>query len=547
MYVLATVAFVVAHWVRVGSVVAVGYSIASAIYNLWLSPLAGYPGPFCARLSSLPDFYHSLTGDRHLWIARNHETYGDVIRLRPDALLFRTPQAYRDIFNNGANVKRSHFYDMMTRNKRDKSTLTGTDPDLHAQKRRILNTVFSEKSLRSMEPILFEHVVRWCDLLGSEDGRNWSPPRKMSEACDYLVLDVLCDLCFGRAVGTKEPGDNKYREIPHIIAFFLRILYPLGHSPWLEALVWLKPRGLDWALEVMAPAKVRFLYTFVKESLNHRLELDHDGQRRINDKPGISERQDMLFHLLNAKDPQTGLPGYTPEALEAEAIMLTIAGSDTTSVIMAGFFFHIVRSPVVYRRLINEIRTAFASVEEIKGGRKLMSCQYLRACVDEAMRITPAGSAELPRIVLPGGLIIDGNHIPEGTTVGVAHWSFYRNEKYFPDPDVYRPERWIVDEATDITAEDVRKACSSCFPFAAGTTSCAGKPFALLELYMTIAITFWQYDARLFPGDTTGAGGKSRRWGRNNPKTFQLFDSYISIREGPMVQFTRRKETILGE
>ncbi|KAL3442896.1 cytochrome P450 [Aspergillus insuetus] len=540
MYVSAILALVLARWAPIVAGVAVVYLIGSSIYNLWLSPLAAYPGPIWARVSSFPDFYYSLTGDRHLWIARNHEIYGDVIRFRPDGLLFRTPQAYRDIFNNKGNVKRSHFYDMMTRNKFDKSTLTGTDPTLHAQKRRVLNTVFSEKSLRCMEPMLVQHVVRWCELLVDDDGTDWSAPRKISEVCDYLVLDVLCDLCFGRDVSTKEPGENEYREIPHTIAFFLRILYSLGHSPWLGLLVWLKPRGLDWTLDALAPAPVRFLYNFVSESLAQRLKLEQDAASSKNSRGEMSTRKDMLYYLLNAKDPETGLPGYTPEALEAEAIMLTIAGSDTTSVSMAGFFFYIVRTPSAYRRLVDEIRSTFQSIDEIKGGQKLMSCQYLRACVDEAMRISPAGSAELPRTVLPGGIIIDGQYIPEGTTVGVSHWSFYRNKENFSDPDVYRPERWIVDEPTGVTADNVAKARSSCFPFTAGTTSCAGKPFALFELYTTIAMTLWQYDARLLPGDTTGAGGPDKCWGRRNREVFQLRDSYISIRDGPMVQFKRR-------
>ncbi|KAL3469698.1 cytochrome P450 [Aspergillus californicus] len=537
MYVSAAVNLVVAHWGLTLAGLTVSCFIISTTYNLLFSPLSKYPGPFFARISALPDFYWSLTGNRHLWISRNHEIYGDTIRYRPDGLLFRTPQAYRDIFNTKANVKRSMFYDIMTRNSHDQSTLTGTDPVHHAQKRRVLNTVFSEKSLRAMEPLVDKHVARWCELLVDGDGMEWSAPRTMSDACDHLVLDVLCDLCFGRSVETKEPGKNEYRDIPHIIASFLQILYPLGHSPWLGLHVWLKPLGMDWAFNALAPPGVHFLYNFVRESLAQRLKLEETTAQ--SDNAGQKPREDMLHYLLKAKDPVTGLQGYTPEALEAEALTLTIAGSDTTSVIMAGFFFYIVRAPRAYRKLANEIRNTFTSLDEIQSGPKLASCRYLRACVDEAMRITPAGSAELPRTVLPGGITVDGDYIPAGTTVGVSHWSFYRNEEYFPDPNVFRPERWIEDEVAGVTAEDVAGARSSCIPFSAGTTSCAGKGLALLELYVTFAMTLWLYDVRLFPGDTTGAGSSDGGWGRTGTKTFQLRDSYISLREGPMVQFRR--------
>lgn len=290
----------------------------------------------------------------------------------------------------------------------------------------------------------------------------------------------------------------------------------------------------------MTPQHIQFLYDFVKQSLAQRLQLVETTKSQ-SQKAEEEGRGDMLHYLIYAKDPTTGQLAYTPEALEAEALMLTIAGSDTTSVIMAGFFFYIVRTPRVYQKLVHEIRATFTSADEIRGGPKLMSCQYLRACVDEAMRIMPPGPAEMPRVVLSSGITVDGDYIPEGTTVGVASWSFYRNEEYFSEPDVYRPERWIVNQEAGVTAEDVARARSSCFPFTAGTTSCAGKNFALLELYMTIARTLWQYEARLLPGDTTGTSSKTKGWGERDPNIFHVKDKYISVRDGPMIQFKKRE------
>lgn len=50
--------------------------LGSAIYNLYFSPLAKYPGPFFAKISSWPNFYHTLGGDRHIWLWRCHQIYG---------------------------------------------------------------------------------------------------------------------------------------------------------------------------------------------------------------------------------------------------------------------------------------------------------------------------------------------------------------------------------------------------------------------------------------------------------------------------------------
>ena len=56
-------------------------------------------------------------------------------------------------------------------------------------------------------------------------------------------------------------------------------------------------------------------------------------------------RKDMFHYLYQAKDPETGQPAYSKDELLAEASLLTIAGSDTTSVTLCGFFFYITHYP----------------------------------------------------------------------------------------------------------------------------------------------------------------------------------------------------------
>jgi cytochrome P450 len=63
----------------------------------------------------------------------------------------------------------------------------------------------------------------------------------------------------------------------------------------------------------------------------------------------------MLHYLISVTDPDTARPGYTKEALQAEALTLAIAGSDTISVILAGFFLYIVRTPSAYQRLAIDV------------------------------------------------------------------------------------------------------------------------------------------------------------------------------------------------
>jgi cytochrome P450 len=77
-----------------------------------------------------------------------------------------------------------------------------------------------------------------------------------------------------------------------------------------------------------------------------------------------------------------------------------------------------VHNPSILKKLTDEIRSTFETVEDINSGLALNLCTYLRAVIDEAMRLSPPVGGILPREVLPGGLDVDGIHIPEGTYPG---------------------------------------------------------------------------------------------------------------------------------
>ena len=70
-------------------------------------------------------------------------------------------------------------------------------------------------------------------------------------------------------------------------------------------------------------------------------------------------------------------------------------------------------------KLSREIRSTFKSEEEIKLGPKLDSCEYLKAVVEETLRISPSLAGPLPRQVEAGGLQVLGQYFPEGVELAV--------------------------------------------------------------------------------------------------------------------------------
>jgi hypothetical protein len=68
-------------------------------------------------------------------------------------------------------------------------------------------------------------VDRWNELLLDENADTWSQPRNIAEWSDYLVFDIMGDLCFGRSFETKEPRENPIKSVPHAIAEALKFFY----------------------------------------------------------------------------------------------------------------------------------------------------------------------------------------------------------------------------------------------------------------------------------------------------------------------------------
>ena len=251
------------------------------------------------------------------------------------------------------------------------------------------------------------------------------------------------------------------------------------------------------------------------------------------------DRKDFFHYLLNAKDPETGLGFSTPE-LWAESNLLIIAGSDTPATAIAGCFYYLAHNPRVLRALEEEICSTFDNVGEIDNysSNKLANCSYLRAVIDETMRMSPSVTGTVPREVLKGGIMIDGEYIPAGTVVGTGFYSLHHNPQYFLDPFAYKPERWIVGSGPEVTAESVELAQSGFFPFSFGPRGCIGKNLAYMELRSVIARTVWLYEMRLAPGSVVGdveAGAEDCR-----RQEFRLQDRWQAEKDGPMMQFKRR-------
>jgi cytochrome P450 len=188
------------------------------------------------------------------------------------------------------------------------------------------------------------------------------------------------------------------------------------------------------------------------------------------------------------------------------------------------------------RLLVTLLSSTFSSPDEIRNGPKLNSCEYTYACIEEALRRTAGVPSHLPRVVLSGGMTVDGHFLPTGTVVGVPAYSLHHTPTYFPDPWSFKPERWIPSPKNP--PEAVALARKAFTPFGIGIRQCSGRQLAYLQLKLTAAHILWRFDLRLSPEEKGRGGGRpGLGMGRERQDEFQMWDALGFARDGPMVEF----------
>lgn len=74
-------------------------------------------------------------------------------------------------------------------------------------------------------------ISRWIELFKTQANEaaegNWSKSLNMAHEVNYLVFDVLGDLCFGKEFRMKEP-ESDLKHVPELIASFLELLAPVS-------------------------------------------------------------------------------------------------------------------------------------------------------------------------------------------------------------------------------------------------------------------------------------------------------------------------------
>ncbi|XP_029052237.1 cytochrome P450 4V2-like isoform X3 [Osmia bicornis bicornis] len=100
----------------------------------------------------------------------------------------------------------------------------------------------------------------------------------------------------------------------------------------------------------------------------------------------------------------------------------------------------------------------------------LSKLTWLEACIKETWRVYPVAPLIARQIYHP--ITILGHDIPIGSTVLVNSFLLHRDPRYFPEPDTYKPERFLPNGP--------KYPPYAFIPFSAGSRNCIGSKYAIM-------------------------------------------------------------------
>ncbi|XP_065360779.1 probable cytochrome P450 12c1, mitochondrial [Calliphora vicina] len=167
------------------------------------------------------------------------------------------------------------------------------------------------------------------------------------------------------------------------------------------------------------------------------------------------------------------------------AIDMLIGGVEVTSSVLSAIMLCLATNPEKQQKLREEILSSIGKSEKftIENTKNLPN---LRACIKEAIRLYPIIFGNLRATGME--LCLSGYQIPKNTNVLLASNLLLQDERWFPKPTEYIPERWLRAENSENDKMSVKNINPFTFlPFGFGPRSCVGKRIVDLEMEITMA------------------------------------------------------------
>jgi cytochrome P450 len=336
------------------------------------------------------------------------------------------------------------------------------------------------------QPLFGEHSVLLLD--GPEhtaQRRLLAPPLESERIQEYRErMRVACEHEIGRL-----PLNEPVALLPHLRRIALKVMLGVlvGSSDQDDEI---SARISEMVVFSSSPARLGRLwlahlrgsalpaaFVRIRAAIDALLFAEIASSRR---DPRLDQRDDVLALLLRSRNADGG--EMSDREIRDEVLTLLIQGHTSTGSALAWAIERLVRHPDRLERLYAEAQT---DQED-----------YLEAVIYETLRVRPPLALATRRLHEPYTL---GEYSLEpGTFVMTNAFMLHRREDVYPDPEVFRPERFLGNPPQP----------DAWIPFGGGTRGCIGASFALCE--MRVVLRALAQKTRLIPAREDDEGFRRR-------------------------------------
>jgi len=404
--------------------------------------LADAPGPSRGQLLRA---LRRMLGDPLGYLGEARDTYGPLaafVVADPPAVLLSDPADVHHVLvaHHRGYTKRTIQYDTL-------ATVTGdgllvSDPPLWTRRRRMVQPGFHRDALATVA----EHTVA---AARAQADRLEPGVVDVDEAMMHAALEVV-----GAALFSTDLSGRAGTLVPAVLTALDRVVQR-ARSPWLPPPAVPTPGNL----------RLRHALATIDSAV-----ADMVRARRAAPGPGSGDVLDLLLAGVEGEADTAALA-----AVRDESVTLLIAGHETVASALTWAWHLLVDHPEAYGRLLAEVD----ALDGDPGFEDLPRLPFTRAVLDEALRLYPPAWI-LTRKAAADDLL-GGYRVPSGSLVLVSTWTLHRDPALWPQPDEFRPGRWLAEGGE-------RGPRWAYLPFGAGPRQCIGKDFALVEATLMLAV-----------------------------------------------------------
>ncbi|XP_074835869.1 25-hydroxyvitamin D-1 alpha hydroxylase, mitochondrial [Carettochelys insculpta] len=220
-----------------------------------------------------------------------------------------------------------------------------------------------------------------------------------------------------------------------------------------------------------------YMFAFAKGHIDKRMA---EVAERVSRGETV-EGKYLTYYLAQEKLSMKSIYGNVTELL--------LAGVDTISSTLSWSLYELSRHPRVQEALHEEI-TGVMKGGAVPSAADVAQMPLLKAVVKEALRLYPVipGNA---RVISDRDIQVGEYLIPRKTLITLCHYATSRDARFFPEPDSFRPERWLRKDAAHHPYASI--------PFGFGKRSCIGRRIAELEVYLALARILMHFEVKPEP------------------------------------------------